>query len=338
MWYNHNKRELPWRETSDAYLIWVSEIILQQTQVITGLQYYSRIVNRFPTVQTMANAPEDELLKLWQGMGYYSRARNMYTTAQMIVKNHNGAFPTNYNNIAALKGIGPYTAAAIASIAYNLPHAVVDGNVYRVLARLFAIDTPIDTTSGKKQFHQIASELLDTRQPGLYNQAIMELGALVCKPSSPNCTQCPVQQHCIAYSQQNSFNFPVKSKKLIQKSRFLTFAYIYKDNKTYILKRQGKDIWNGLYQLPVIEHTTQPNDDEIISQVSLTFKFDNDNFNAINISHQKHQLTHQTLYINFVQIQGELTNSNHIQININDLHLYAFPKPIELFLKKQKLG
>jgi len=337
MWYNHNKRELPWRETSNAYHIWVSEIILQQTQIVTGLNYYQRIINRFPNVMEMALAPEDELLKLWQGMGYYTRARNMHATARMIAEKFNGQFPDNYQDIASLKGIGSYTAAAIASIAFNLPHAVVDGNVYRVLSRLFAIDTPIDSTEGKKEFQQIATELLDNQHPALHNQAVMELGALVCKPANPDCQNCPIKDQCIANQQNNTDNYPVKSKKIVPTKRYLTFVLIQNQHHLYISKRVGKDIWHGLYQLPMIEHNTQPSDNEIIQQTTSHLELTPQQVEIKNISHQKHQLTHQTLHINFVQMKGELNQSDYIKINISDLHQYAFPKPIERYFKKLNL-
>jgi A/G-specific adenine glycosylase len=337
MWYNHNKRELPWRQTNDAYRIWISEIILQQTQVVTGLQYYLNITDRFPTVTQMALAHQDELLKLWQGMGYYSRARNMYCAAHTIVEKHNGVFPNNYNDIAALKGIGPYTAAAIASIAFNLPYAVVDGNVYRVLSRLYAIDTPIDTTEGKKLFLRLATDLLDHRNPGLHNQALMELGALVCKPANPNCAECVLAAYCLAYSSGTYLSFPVKSKKVNIKNRYLTFIVIIDNHHTYIEQRDGNDIWKGLYQFPLIENPKEHSDEEIVSQ-SLAIKgLSITNANVKHVDYQKHQLTHQTLHIHFVTIAGQCNKHNYKKLSINDLHQYAFPKPIERFLKKHNI-
>ena len=213
-WYNFNKRELPWRSTSDPYKIWLSEIILQQTQVNQGLSYYLKFVEEFQTVKDLAKAPADKVMKLWQGLGYYSRARNLHEAAKNIVNEHKGEFPKAYEDIRALKGVGDYTAAAIASIAYNLPYAVVDGNVYRVLSRIFGIETPIDSTSGKKEFNELANELLTKKNPADYNQAIMEFGALYCRPKNPDCTNCIFNDKCEAYRLNKINLLPVKSKNM----------------------------------------------------------------------------------------------------------------------------
>ncbi|MBV5343686.1 A/G-specific adenine glycosylase, partial [bacterium] len=252
-WYNQNKRELPWRDITDPYRIWISEIILQQTRVNQGMRYYLRFVERFPDVKTLAVAEEDEVLKYWQGLGYYSRARNIHKTAKIITEKHKGIFPKNHSDILLLKGIGEYTAAAICSFAYNQPYAVVDGNVFRVLSRVFGIETPIDSTSGKKEFTQLAEKLLDKKEPGLHNQSIMEFGALQCVPVQPDCGVCPLQTVCKAYSLNMADKLPVKATKTKVRERFFNYFYIEYQDKIFIQKRSEKDIWQNLYELPLVE-------------------------------------------------------------------------------------
>lgn len=253
-WYNPNRRNLPWKHTNEAYKIWLSEIILQQTRVEQGLPYYLAFVKKYPTIKKLAAAPEEEVLKLWEGLGYYSRARNLQYAAKQIMEQHNGIFPTEYAAILKLKGIGTYTAAAIASFAYGLPYAVVDGNVFRVLSRVFAIETPIDTTDGKKQFEQLAHKLLDTKKPAVYNQAIMDLGALVCKPKQPLCHQCPFSTACKALELNTIDKFPVKAKKVIKSTRALHYAVIYNEKYIYLKQRTENDIWKGLFEFPLDEY------------------------------------------------------------------------------------
>jgi len=253
-WFSSNHRTLPWRETRDPYRIWISEVILQQTRVNQGMEYYLRFLDRFPDVRSLAEASEQEVLAMWQGLGYYSRARNLHAAAQQIATSHGGLFPGTYEEIRALKGIGDYTAAAIASIAYDLPYAVVDGNVYRVLSRLFAVDTPIDSTQGKKEFQQLAQSLLDTTKPGLHNQAVMEFGALACVPVSPDCTCCVLQPQCRAYELGLVNQLPVKSKKTAVKELFYTYLYIHSDNKLLLQPRSaGDNIWKNMYEFPLIK-------------------------------------------------------------------------------------
>ncbi|MFZ4583041.1 MAG: A/G-specific adenine glycosylase, partial [Paludibacter sp.] len=225
-WYEHNKRELPWRDISDPYRIWISEIILQQTRVNQGISYYLRFVDRFPDVKALATAHEDEVLKYWQGLGYYSRARNLHKTAQIIVEKHNGNFPNSYTEIVQLKGIGAYTAAAICSFAYNQPYGVVDGNVYRVLSRLFAIQTPIDSSQAKNEFSDLATNLLNNSNPGIHNQAIMEFGALQCVPVQPECNTCPFQKTCKAYELDLVDKLPIKASKTKVRERFFNYFFI----------------------------------------------------------------------------------------------------------------
>ncbi len=258
-WASQNLRPMPWKGETDPYKIWLSEIILQQTRVEQGLPYYERFVQNYPTVTDLADAPADEVMRLWQGLGYYSRARNLQNAAQMIRDEFQGVFPVKYNDIRALKGVGDYTAAAIASFAYNLPFAVVDGNVYRVLARIFGVFTPIDTSKGKKEFAILAQNLLDKNQSALYNQAIIDFGATHCTPQNPKCGECPFQKNCKAYEINAKTNcdsikiLPVKSKKLVIKHRFFHYFYFGENQKIWIQKRTEKDIWQELWQLPLHE-------------------------------------------------------------------------------------
>ncbi len=288
IWYDKNKRDLPWRNTTDAYRIWLSEIILQQTRVIQGLEYYLRITERFPTVKELAEAQEDEVLKLWQGLGYYSRARNLHTAAQQVVnryaEQHPSAseivFPTRYADLIRLKGVGPYTAAAIASFSSNEKVAVVDGNVYRVLSRLFDIDTPIDSTKGQKDFLALATALLPDQDPGHHNQAMMELGALCCTPTSPLCSDCPVAHHCMALANHTIAERPVKAGKVKVRERHLHYLiYIYEDS-LWVHQRGKGDIWQGLWEFYVSEESLLTPNSSLLTRI-------------------KHQLTHQTLYADF---------------------------------------
>ncbi|MGL5635915.1 MAG: A/G-specific adenine glycosylase, partial [Bacteroidales bacterium] len=245
-WYLANKRDLPWRNTTNPYFIWLSEIILQQTRVSQGMDYYLRFIDKYPTVIDLANAEEDEILRLWQGLGYYSRARNIHATAKYIRDFCAGVFPDTYKEVLALKGVGPYTAAAICSFAYRLPHAAVDGNVYRVIARLFALTEPIDSTDGKKLFAAYADELLDKDRPDLFNQAMMEFGAMQCVPQSPHCDVCPLQDNCLAYARDLVKDLPVKSSKTKVRPRYLHFFDFGSPDSVYLEKRGVTDIWRGL--------------------------------------------------------------------------------------------
>ena len=245
-WFKENGRALPWRETRDPYAIWLSEIILQQTRIEQGLPYWQRFMQRWPTVEALAQATEDEVLREWQGLGYYSRARNLHTAAQQIVER--GGFPTTLEGIKALKGVGDYTAAAIGSIAFNLPAAVVDGNVYRVLARHYDIETPINTTEGKKEFTQLAQSLLPPQEASAFNQAMMDFGAIQCTPVSPRCEQCPLAESCVALREGRIDILPVKQKTLKVKERQLTYIYIRCNGYTAIHRRAAGDIWQGLYE------------------------------------------------------------------------------------------
>lgn len=252
-WYRQNQRDLPWRKTKDPYRIWLSEIILQQTRVDQGLNYYLRFTEVYDTVFDLANAQERDVLNLWQGLGYYSRARNLHVTARIIVEQFNGVFPDNYLDLLKLKGVGSYTASAIASIAFNRKHAVLDGNVFRVLSRYFDIETPIDTTPGKKEFDELANALIPDNEPGHYNQSVMEIGALVCVPLNPRCDECPLSKSCKALMNNTVFIRPVKLKSTKVRERVFHYLVYYEKGKTILEKRIQKDIWQHLYQFPLIE-------------------------------------------------------------------------------------
>ncbi len=300
-WYTTNKRDLPWRNTQDPYLIWISEIMLQQTRVNQCLPYFNRFVSRFPTISSLAQAPIDEVLKHWEGLGYYSRARNIHFTAKYIHENLGGNFPTTFNEIIKLKGIGPYTSSAISSFAFKEKVAVVDGNVFRVLARYFNIDLDIALGSSMKYFQDLANELIPESMPDTFNQAIMEFGAIQCVPQNPNCEICPLQKNCEAFHKKLVDILPIKIKKLKIKNRTLNYFWVQSvDNKILVNKRKSGDIWEGLYELILIEKEASVEDlmidlQRIIGDNDLTLT---QAFGPIN-----HQLTHQKLTANFYVIQ-----------------------------------
>lgn len=252
-WYQENKRDLPWRGTRDPYVIWLSEVILQQTRVDQGLPYFHRFLERFPDVRSFAEAGEDEILRLWQGLGYYSRARNMHRAARQVMEEYGGWFPKDYGSLIRLKGVGEYTAAAIASFAGGEPRAVVDGNVFRLLARYFGVDTPINSGRGKKEFQRIADELIDRLDPGLYNQAIMEFGSQQCKPQNPDCGRCVLQSDCRARVQGRVDILPVKQKAKPSRNRYFNYLMVQEGDLILINKRGSGDIWENLYELPLLE-------------------------------------------------------------------------------------
>ena len=252
-WFAREGRDLPWRRTRDPYRIWLSEVILQQTRVAQGLEYYLRFTERFPDIAALAAAPEDEVLKLWQGLGYYSRARNLHAAARQVMSRFGGVFPATYGEVRALPGVGDYTAAAVCSIVYDAPCAVLDGNVYRVLARLFDIGIPIDTTAGKRTFAELAQLQLDTSRPGLYNQAIMDFGALQCTPAQPRCGDCPLAGRCLALAAGTVGVRPVKQGRAKVRDRWFNYLHVTCGGQTLLHRRGGGDIWQGLYEFPLIE-------------------------------------------------------------------------------------
>lgn len=336
-WYKQNKRDLPWRGIKDPYKIWLSEIILQQTRVEQGTPYYIRFIEKFPTIHNLAEAQEEEILKLWQGLGYYSRARNLHFAAKQVILDFDGKFPNKYEDILSLKGIGEYTAAAIASFAYDLPHAVIDGNVYRLLARYFGIHIIINSTEGKKTFSALANELLDKQNVNEYNQGIMEFGSQQCKPFNPDCNTCPLQESCVAFLKKSVDVLPMKLKKNKQKKLYFDYFFIEYDGYTYLKKRRNKGIWQNLYDFPLIENEKKPNKKEIISKAKL---FLNDSFEVFKSSKEyKHILSHRAIFARFwsIKILSEPTFKNIQKIPLEDLEKYPIPRLIELFLRDEGL-
>jgi A/G-specific adenine glycosylase len=335
-WYAINKRDLPWRSTVNPYYIWLSEIILQQTRVNQGLPYYLKFIDAFPAVADLANADEDLVLKLWQGLGYYSRARNLQFSAKLILSEFGGNFPDNHADILKLKGVGPYTAAAISSFSFGLPFAVLDGNVIRVLSRVFGIQTPFDTTAGKKQFQKLAQELLDKKNPAEYNQAIMEFGALQCVPKSPKCNDCPIVNDCIAFNTNTVSLLPVKSKKLKVKSRFLHFLVVNKNNEVLIGKRNS-GIWQGLYEFPFLEFDENLNEKSVLKS-PLWINFFKDSVKQISSISEEyiHKLSHQKIHAKFWEIDVNSFRSSDFKIvKCNELQKYPVSSLIEKYLNSR---
>jgi A/G-specific adenine glycosylase len=302
-WYNRHKRELPWRGESNPYKIWTSEIILQQTRIAQGWDYYLRFTDRFPTIESLANASEDEVLKYWQGLGYYSRARNLYAGAKYVMQKHHGVFPVDYDEILKIKGVGEYTASAIASIAFNLPYATIDGNAFRVLTRIFGVNTPIDTTVGKKEITSLANELIDKKQPGIFNQAIMDFGSLQCIPVHPDCDICCFAFDCVAKKRSLQDVLPVKCQKKKMKTRYFYYFRIYHHEKIFIRKRAGKDIWKGLYDYPLLETDKELSEEKIFSHPFVLNTFNGCIWTIHSISPiYKHQLTHRLIVARFITV------------------------------------
>ncbi len=336
-WYLKNKRDLPWRNTSDPYQIWLSEIILQQTRVEQGLSYYYEFTQKFPDAQSLAGANLDEVLKLWQGLGYYSRARNLHEAARQIVNTHKGKFPEEYPDILALKGVGEYTAAAVASFAFNKPHAVIDGNVYRLLSRVFGIKTPIDSTAGKKEFRELADELLDRKAPGIYNQAIMEFGSQYCKPQNPDCNACTFSSICLAKQHKLVNELPVKALKTKVRDRYFQYLVIKHKNKIWLKQRTAKDIWQGLFDFPLIETG------KIFSETELKknpdwkkyFKGTDPLLTDEPVAY-RHILSHQRIFATFwtIQVKMKTPDKSWVEINLGDIQEYALPRLVDRYLEE----
>ena len=338
-WFEENRRDLPWRETSDPYAIWLSEIILQQTRIQQGMAYWQRFMERWPTVEQLAAATEDEVLRLWQGLGYYSRARNLHAAAQQIVAM--GGFPTTFEGIRSLKGVGDYTAAAIASIAFGLPVAVVDGNVYRVLARHFGIDTPINTTEGKKLFAALAQELLPHDKPSDYNQAMMDFGAIQCTPTSPRCLLCPLMESCEALRKGRVEELPVKLKKLKIQTRHLTYIYIRYKGETAIRRRGEGDIWQGLWEVVNIEHSPLNIEHYLIPNAQCSMfnaQCSIHNFQCLR-TNVRHVLTHRVILADFYLWQPDERPSlpqDYIWVDEEELDKYGVPRLVERLFEEVK--
>lgn len=339
-WYAKNARDLPWRRTKDPYLIWISEIILQQTRVVQGLDYYNRFVGRFPNVQSLAEAEQVDVLKYWQGLGYYSRARNLHEAAKDVMSRFGGIFPEEYEEILSLKGIGEYTAAAIVSFAWNKPYPVIDGNVFRVLGRLFAIVTPIDTGKGKKEYRELANLLMPPDKAGLHNQAIMEFGALQCTPQSPDCTQCPLSASCLAYASGHPQQYPVKQNKTKTRDRYFHYFFIICGSYTYLHCRAGKDIWEGLYEFPLIETAGPADFSEISDDIAFKRLFQGvgDLEFSIETTPVKHILSHQILHAKFYEVkisQESTVLKKYQKVCLSELDEYPVSRLISMFLSRK---
>lgn len=334
-WYAANGRALPWRQSQDPYRIWISEIILQQTRVAQGMEYYLRFVKRFPDVRSLAEAPDDEVMKYWQGLGYYSRARHLHEAARRM----NGTFPRTYAEVRALPGIGDYTAAAICSFAYGMPCAVVDGNVYRVLTRFFGIDLPIDSAKGKQKVEQLANELLCKERPADYNQAIMDFGAIQCTPRSPQCDSCPLSGGCQAFALQSVETFPVKRHKTKVTDRYFHYIYVRAGACTYIHKRTGNDIWKNLYELPMVESEGAWDMTQLLSSPTLAQWLHPGETPQVHVIEPevRHQLSHRLIHAAFYEMilpEDTLSFSSFLRIPIEHIEEYAVPRLIHAFLEK----
>jgi A/G-specific adenine glycosylase len=339
-WYNQNKRPLPWRETRDPYKIWLSEVILQQTRVAQGMDYYHRFLVAFPDVQSLAAAAEQDVLKLWQGLGYYSRARNMHHTAKEVVENYKGIFPDSSAGLKKLKGIGDYTAAAIASICFDESTAVLDGNVARVISRLDAINTPVDTNEGRKTITDLANSLLDTNHPGTFNQALMELGALVCTPKSPACNTCPLAFVCQALHRKQVDSFPVKTPKKTPTIRHLNYFVISftKVQEEFILmrKRTGNDIWKNMYDFPCVETISASDESEVLNTIVKSELLGGFPFVVTHVSGEYiHQLSHRRLLARFIRIELKgipIEQDNIISVRKDQIAELPLPRLIDRYL------
>jgi A/G-specific adenine glycosylase len=335
-WYIENKRDLPWRKTKNPYVIWVSEIILQQTRVNQGLGYYSRFLEKFPNLATLATAEIDDVLKIWQGLGYYSRARYMHETARYIMQNFKGKFPSDPNDLYKLKGIGRYSAAAIASIAFNKPVPVVDGNVYRLLSRFFGIETPINTSKAYPKFYEIAENLIVGHNPGIFNQALMEFGAVICRYKMPLCLSCPVANDCFANINQKTSYFPVKNKKNKVRSRYFNYFVIEINSRFLFIKRLSNDIWKHLYEFPVVETKDKINTKEVFKEFEKKFHIKLAKKDITKCSDfYFHKLTHQHIYAKFFRLTGEKLITKKEQFKLLEISQFtsvAVPRLIEKYL------
>lgn len=339
-WYDRHHRDLPWRQTTDPYKIWISEIILQQTRVAQGLEYYYRFTERFPDVRTLADAPEDEVLRYWQGLGYYSRARNIHAAAKDVMARFNGEFPNTYEGVRSLKGVGDYTAAAIVSFAYGMAHAAVDGNVYRWLSRLLNMDLPIDSGAGKKYFAELAQSLLPPERAAVFNQATMEFGALQCVPKSPDCTVCPFAERCLALGSGTVDVLPVKKGKTEVKSRWFNYLVIKNKDRVLLGQRTGNDIWRNLYEYPLIETDQEVDFEELHG--SEAFKALFDGVNKVELGQRivmpKHVLSHRIIYATFYEFEvdgfSEEMRQRYIEIHAKESDRYAVSRLTELYRER----
>lgn len=339
-WYQSNGRDLPWRNTTNPYSIWLSETILQQTRVAQGMPYYERFLSRYPTLADLANAQDDDVMKLWQGLGYYSRARNMLKAARYIHQNLNGEWPTNSKELQKLSGIGPYTSAAIASFAFGESVPVIDGNVYRVVSRYLNIDSDISQSSGKKDIQTGLNAIFDSNKPAEFNQAIMDLGAVICTPKKPSCDKCPVQSSCLGFREKTVDQRPVKSRKTTVKNRFLEIFIMKNGHKVGFLQRPETGVWSNLWTFPILEFDQKPSETEVLDSASFQQLINNTPFSIQKkYNGGTHLLSHRKLHLRYWEIELESTvlekDPLYQMISWDELHTFAVPKPIEVFFKKR---
>lgn len=328
-WYRLNKRDLPWRSTKNPYFIWLSEVIMQQTRVDQGTNYYLKFTTNYPTIKKLADANEQEILNDWQGLGYYSRARNLHAAAKYISSELNNEFPSNFKSIQELKGVGPYTAAAIASFAFNEKVAVVDGNVYRVLSRIFNIDLQIDSSQGKKTFQELADSLISAKDPGEFNQAIMEFGALHCTPTQPKCETCPFEAKCEARINNVIGLRPVKSKKIAIRKRYFYYSIFSDQELIVVQKRENKDIWQHLFEFPLLESSEQLTEKAFLKQI------ENYGLSIEKISPEfKHILSHQHIFAQFIHFKGIPEQLKNQSIKASELESHPLPRLIDRYLEQ----
>lgn len=334
-WYKKNFRALPWRETRNPYYIWLSEVILQQTQVVQGLQYYEKFVLEFPEIQDLAQADEQKVLKLWQGLGYYSRARNLHKTARIICNTHAGVFPDTYSELLRLPGIGAYTAAAIMSFAFKQPFPALDGNVYRVLSRLYNLGIPVDEPSSRPVFMEILNEMIRYADPADFNNAMMELGALICRPDKPLCSTCPVSLSCMALKSGTAESLPLKKHKINKRKRYFNFLYVPHGDKLYLQKRTATDIWQHMFQLPLIETESPAAGDTLTSLIISRYAPDSE-FSLGSSRVYKHLLTHQEIHASFTELifkqEPQLSGDDLLITDRAGLSNYPLPVLVEKFL------
>lgn len=336
-WYDREGRDLPWRRTRDPYRIWLSEVILQQTRVAQGMDYWLRFTERFPDVGSLAAAKQDEVLKLWQGLGYYSRARNLHAAARQVVEQFGGEFPVRLGDVRSLRGVGDYTAAAICSAAYDAPCAVVDGNVYRVLSRLFDLDIPIDTTAGRRAFAELAQSQLDAARPGLYNQAIMDFGALSCTPAQPRCGECPLAGRCLALAAGTVAERPVKQGRTKVRDRWFNYLHVTVGGATLLHRRGAGDIWEGLYEFPLIETEHAVEFAELAASEAFREVLGGTEWHLVrSVAMPRHQLSHQTLHAVFhrIEVMGGLDAPSVPAASLGD---YPLPRLIDRYLIKYQI-
>lgn len=336
-WYDREGRDLPWRRTRDPYRIWLSEVILQQTRVAQGMDYWLRFTERFPDVGSLAAAKQDEVLKLWQGLGYYSRARNLHAAARQVVEQFGGEFPVSVEDVRSLRGVGDYTAAAICSAAYDAPCAVVDGNVYRVLSRLFDLDIPIDTTAGRRAFAELAQSQLDAARPGLYNQAIMDFGALSCTPAQPRCGECPLAGRCLALAAGTVAERPVKQGRTKVRDRWFNYLHVTVGGTTLLHRRGAGDIWEGLYEFPLIETEHAVEFAELAASEASREVLGGTEWHLVHsVAMPRHQLSHQTLHAVFhrIEVMGGLDAPSVPAASLGD---YPLPRLIDRYLIKYQI-